>query len=352
MTLASLVDPVCGMRVDPEHPRGGVHVHAGKTYGFCNPRCRERFAADPERYLAARGTESVAASGHEGQPHASAAHPELAHARDPQPDSGRPSAAQARPPPAAGTARAGPIAPWICPMDPEVSSDRPGACPRCGMALEPKEPVVAAATQWVCPMHPEIVRDAPGSCPICGMALEPRSVTLEAPPNPELEDMQRRLVVAAPFTVALLGVAMAEMVGWHSPAWIGWVELLLATPVVAWAGAPLFARGLASVRNRSPNMFTLIALGVGVAYGFSVVATLAPGWFPETFRGHGGRVGVYFEPAAVIVALVLVGQVLELRARAATGGALRALLGLQPRFARRVEGDVERDVPLADVRRG
>ena len=135
------------------------------------------------------------------------------------------------------------------------------------------------------------------------------------------------------------------------PPWIGWLELVLATPVVLWAGAPFFARAVASFRNRSPNMFTLIGLGVGVAYGFSVVATLFPGWFPDTFRSH-GRVNVYFEPAAVIVALVLVGQVLELRARAATGGALRALLKLQPAVARRVEGAVERDVPLAEVRVG
>jgi Cu+-exporting ATPase len=219
------------------------------------------------------------------------------------------------------------------------------------MALEPRAPAATSKVEWVCPMHPQIVRDAPGSCPICGMALEPRTVTLEEPANPELLDTQRRLLVSVPFTAALLAVAMGEMVGWHPPAWVGWVELLLATPVVLWAGAPFFARAIASVRNRSPNMFTLIGLGVAVAYGFSVVATLAPGWFPEAFRSH-GRVNVYFEPAAVIVTLVLVGQVLELRARAATGGALRALLKLQPAVARRVDGDVERDVPLAEVHVG
>jgi len=276
MSLVADVDPVCGMRVDPEHPKGGTHVLGGMTYGFCNPRCRQRFAADPARFLVRKP--------------ANPAQPAVV-------------------PRSVGST-------WICPMDPEVSSDLPGACPKCGMALEP------------------------------------RTVTLEEPLNPELEDMQRRLWIAAPFTVALLAVAMGEMVGWHPPAWIGWVELVLATPVVLWAGAPFFARGLASLRNRSPNMFTLIALGVGVAYGFSVVATLAPGWFPEAFRGHGGQVPLYFEPAAVIVALVLVGQVLELRARAATGGALRALLGLQPRVARRVEGEVERDVSLAEVQVG
>ena len=218
------------------------------------------------------------------------------------------------------------------------------------MALEPKGPV-AAAIQWVCPMHPQIVRNGPGPCPICGMALEPRTITLEAPANPELEDMQRRLRLGVPFTLVLLVVAMGEIAGWKPPGWLNWLELVLATPVVLWAGAPFFVRAIASVRNRSPNMFTLIGLGVAVAYGFSVAATLFPGWFPDTFRGH-GRVNVYFEPAAVIVALVLVGQVLELRARAATGSALRALLKLQPASARRVEGDVERDVPLAEVRVG
>ncbi len=318
-------DPVCGMRVDPVHPKGGTWTHAGKTYGFCNPRCRERFAADPERYLA---------------------RPTHAEARPAPPaeQGGKPTPAhRTQPPPEHSDT-------WICPMDPEVALDRPGPCPRCGMALEPKEPAARTATQWVCPMHPEVVRDAPGTCPICGMALEPRTVSLDEPANPELKDMQRRLLVAAPFTVALLAVAMGEMVGWHLPGWIAWLELVLASPVVLWGGAPFFARAIASLRNRSPNMFTLIGLGVGVAYGFSVVATLAPGWFPEAFRGHGGRVDVYFEPAAVIVTLVLVGQVLELRARAATGSALRALLRLQPVFARRVEGDVERDVPLAEVR--
>ncbi len=287
--LATDRDPVCGMEVDPANPRGGTHTHAGKTYGFCSPRCRERFAADPERFLA----------------------PERAS-----------GAVQAQ----------------------------PAHGPHAGMALEPRASA-ARKVEWVCPMHPQIVRDGPGTCPICGMALEPRTISLDEPENPELKDMQRRLLVSVPFTVALLVVAMGEMFGWHVPPWIGWLELVLATPVVLWAGAPFFARAVASVRNRSPNMFTLIGLGVGVAYGFSVVATLSPGWFPDAFRSH-GRVNVYFEPAAVIVALVLVGQVLELRARAATGGAIRALLKLQPAVARRVEGTLERDVPLAEVRMG
>ena len=308
ITLASDRDPVCGMNVDSAHPAGGTYTYAGKTYGFCGPRCRERFAAAPLRYL--------------------------------EPDRGKSRAVE-------GQAGGGSGA-WICPMDPDVQSDRPGPCPKCGMALESRAPAAASKVEWTCPMHPQIVRDGPGTCPICGMALEPRTIMLEEPVNPELTDMQRRLLVSIPFTVALLAIAMGEMFGWHPPPWIGWLELLLATPVVLWGGAPFFVRAIASVRNRSPNMFTLIGLGVGVAYGFSVVATLFPGWFPDTFRSH-GRVNVYFEPAAVIVALVLVGQVLELRARAATGGALRALLKLQPAVARRVEGVVERDVPLAEV---
>ena len=337
--LATDRDPVCGMQVDPARPRGGTYSHAGKTYGFCNPRCRERFAAEPERFLSSE--RAIAAS----QAHAPL-RPEAPGHEHRLPDQAH------GPPPSPGT-RAGQEGggTWVCPMDPEVQSDLPGPCPKCGMALEPRAPAAASKVEWVCPMHPQIVRDVPGSCPICGMALEPRTASLAEPVNPELKDMQRRLLVSVPFTVALLAVAMGEMFGWHPPEWIGWLELVLATPVVLWAGAPFFSRAVASVRNRSPNMFTLIGLGVGVAYGFSVVATLFPGWFPDTFRTH-GRVNVYFEPAAVIVALVLLGQVLELRARAATGGALRALLKLQPAVARRVEGAVERDVPLAEVHPG
>jgi len=181
------------------------------------------------------------------------------------------------------------------------------------------------------------------------MALEPRTIEATETANPELADMWRRLVASILPTLALLAFAMAEMLGWLPFHWLNWLELVIATPVVVWAGAPFFHRGWASVRNRSLNMFTLIALGVGVAYAFSVVATLAPGLFPATFRNQSGVVGVYFEPAAVIVTLVLVGQVLELRARAQTGSALRALLNLQPKRAHRVEHGVERDVPLADV---
>ena len=207
---------------------------------------------------------------------------------------------------------------------------------------------------YTCPMHPEIVRDGPGSCPICGMALEPRTVTLEEGPSPELADMSRRFWVSLVLTLPLLFVAMAPMAGWRLGPLDGgagrWAELVVATPVVLWGGWPFFVRGWASIVNRSPNMFTLIALGTGVAYLDSVAAVLAPGLFPPSFRDHHGEVGVYFEAAAAIVTLVLLGQVLELRARSRTSSALKALLGLAPRTARRLREDGgEEEVPLERV---
>ena len=207
---------------------------------------------------------------------------------------------------------------------------------------------------YTCPMHPEIVRDGPGSCPICGTALEPRTVTLEEGPSPELADMSRRFWVSLALTLPLLFVAMAPMAGWRLGPLDGgagrWAELVVATPVVLWGGWPFFVRGWASIVNRSPNMFTLIALGTGVAYLDSVAAVLAPGLFPPSFRDHHGEVGVYFEAAAAIVTLVLLGQVLELRARSRTSSALKALLGLAPRTARRLREDGgEEEVPLERV---
>jgi P-type Cu+ transporter len=259
------VDPVCGMSVDPARA-AARHEHAGRTYYFCAPGCRDRFAADPAKYLS-------------------------------------PEPAPSGPPPA-------PPAP---------------------------------GTQWTCPMHPEVVRDAPGDCPICGMALEPRTVSLEEPPNPELTDMTRRFGWSAAATVPLLVVAMGHL-------GLPWLELVLATPVVAWGGWPFFVRAWRSVVNRSPNMFTLIGLGVAVAYVYSVVAVVAPGAFPASFRDAHGRAGLYFEAAAVIVVLVLLGQVLELRARRRTSGALRSLLALAPPTARRIAPDgSEPEVPLEVV---
>ena len=210
---------------------------------------------------------------------------------------------------------------------------------------------------YTCPMHPEIVRDGPGSCPICGMALEPRTVSLEEGPSPEFIDMSRRFRVSLALTVPLLFAAMAPMAGLHLGPLDGragrWLELCLSTPVVLWGGWPFFVRGWASVVNRSPNMFTLIALGTGVAYLDSVTAVLAPGLFPPSFRGHHGEVDVYFEAAAVIVTLVLLGQVLELKARSRTSGALKALLRLAPRTARRLAGDGgEEEVALERIEPG
>ena len=252
---------------------------------------------------------------------------------------------------------------YTCPMHPEVVQDEPGSCPKCGMALEPTAaPQPATRLQYTCPMHPEVVRDEPGSCPICGMALEPMSVMVEEEEaSPEQRDMTRRFWVSVLFTVPLLVVAM----GMHLPAIErllssvmsmrarNWVELVLATPVCVWAAWPFYVRAVQSVKHRSLNMFTLIGLGVSVSYGYSVVATLAPGIFPPSFRDASGKVGVYFEAAAVITTLILLGQVLELRARSQTGAAVRKLLGLAATSARRLRDDGgEEDVPLEAVQAG
>ena len=223
-------------------------------------------------------------------------------------------------------------------------------------ATTPSVTAADAGTIYTCPMHPEIRQRGPGTCPICGMALEPQTPTsAEEGPNPELVDMTRRLWISAVVTVPLLALAMGEMVGLTplSPTARTWVELALATPVVIWGGLPFFQRGWASLEHRSLNMFSLIALGTGTAFGYSLLATLAPSIIPHTMRGHDGAVPVYFEAAAVIVTLVLLGQVLELRARSATSGAIRALLGLAPKTARRIEASgAEHDVPLEQVQVG
>src|SRR3990170_3932735 len=196
---------------------------------------------------------------------------------------------------------------------------------------------------YTCPMHPQIRQVGPGSCPICGMALEPEVASLDAPPNPELADMTRRfwigLVLSIPPVVLEMGGHLVGGHGWVDPTLSNWIQLVFATPVVLWAGWPFFVRGWQSLLTRNLNMFTLIAMGTGVAYVYSVIGTIAPEIFPATFRGHGGAVAVYFEAAAVITVLVLLGQVLELRAREATSGAIKALLGLQPKTARRVKDD-------------
>ncbi|MBE0605494.1 MAG: copper-translocating P-type ATPase [Deltaproteobacteria bacterium] len=228
------------------------------------------------------------------------------------------------------------------------------------MALEPVAPVAAATrTEWVCPMHPEIVRDVAGNCPICGMALEPKTAAADEEENAELVDMRRRFWISVALTIPLVAVAMGEHLPGHPLARIatmstlGWLQLVLATPVVLWGGWPFFIRGWQSVVHRSLNMFTLIGLGVGVAYLYSLVAKLFPGIFPPSFRLEGGAVAVYFEAAAAIVTLVLLGQVLELKARSRTGAAVKALLGLAPKTARLLRDDgSEEDVPLDQVHLG
>jgi P-type Cu+ transporter len=318
----SEIDPVCGMTIDREKAVGPVR-HEGREVYFCSQSCREKFESEPERYVAG-------------------SHP---HSPSDETDDGT-----------TGTEGV-----WVCPMDPEVRETKPGACPKCGMALERADvPHVAERTEWTCPMHPEVIRDSPGNCPICGMALEPRVVSLEQEENPELEDMTRRFWVSTVLTVPLVVIVMARYIPGLDPverlmaSGVGpWLELVLATPVVLWGGWPFFQRFWWSLRNLSLNMFTLIGLGVGVAWIYSVVATIAPGIFPASFREEGGHVAVYFEAAAVIVTLVLLGQVMELRARSRTGAAIKALLGLAPKTARKVEEDGrEHDVPLEQVHPG
>jgi len=318
---APQVDPVCGMLVVPAEA-AGRHEHAGKTYYFCNPHCLEEFRSDPERYLAS--PEAPALGGHIGATPAESVRPQGG--------------------------------PHTCPMHPEVRQDGPGACPDCGMSLESAAPPVR--TEYVCPMHPEVVRAEPGACPICGMALEPRTVTTGQEESAELRDMTRRFRVALALTAPLFVLAMADMVpsrplhGLLAPRLRGFLELALATPVVLWAGWPFFERMWASFTRRL-NMFTLIGLGTGAAYLYSAVAVLFPSLFPDSFRGHDGELGLYFEAASVITVLVLLGQVLELRARSRTGSAIRALLGLSPKTARLVAADgTETDVPLERVRMG
>jgi Cu+-exporting ATPase len=241
-------------------------------------------------------------------------------------------------------------------MHPQIKKPGPGSCPKCGMALEPATVTAAAKrTEYTCPMHPQIVRDAPGPCPICGMALEPREVKAEES-NPELAKMFRRLWICVALAVPMLALMISEFLPnrpmQHMLAartWT-WIEFALATPVVLWCGLPFFVKGWQSLVHRSLNMFTLIALGTGTAYVYSVVATVVPQIFPALHRGAGGQLDVYFEPATVIVALVLLGQVLELRARSQTSGAMRALLGLAPKTAKRLDDKGgEADVPLDQV---
>ncbi len=317
-----VIDPVCHMNIEPENA-AGKSEHNGKTVYFCSEYCKETFDKDPEKFPLEDAVHQQAEhdAGHEHHDHS-------------HHDSGSDVV-------------------YVCPMHPDVKKMGPASCPTCGMGLEPLEPVIVTKQEYVCPMHPEVVKDEQGSCPICGMALEPRTVTLREEENPELTDMSRRFWISTIFSLPLLLFTMSKMfpaISFDSSGWGNWFELVLATPVVLWAGAPFFKRGWDSIVYKSLNMFTLIAIGMGVAYLYSVIATLFPEIFPAAFRDANGEVGLYFEAAAVITTLVLLGQVLELRARSKTSSAIKSLLGLAPNSARIVdENGEEKDIPLADV---
>jgi Cu+-exporting ATPase len=337
-------DPVCGMTIE-DKDAAALSAYKGTTYYFCSKPCKEDFDKDPESYIGEKKPSPVATSAIE----------------------------------------------HTCPMHPEIRQTGPGSCPKCGMALEPADPIQVThphpilppegegvadtlhsrrhtrnrlgagkdkSIEWTCPMHPEIMRDAAGSCPICGMALEPKTISAEEEQNPELIDMAKRFKISTVLTIPLVYIAMGGYIPAISPEkfvpmeMLRWLELILATPVVLWGGWPFFVRGWKSIVTWNPNMFTLIGLGVGVAYGYSIVATLVPDVFPSSFRMKGGEVGTYFEAAAVITTLVLLGQVLELRARSRTGAAIKMLLGLAPKTARRVKDGTEEDVPLDQVQPG
>jgi Cu+-exporting ATPase len=304
------IDPVCGMTVKPDSPHR--HEYQGTEYHFCSAKCLAKFQASPETYLQPK-QEALAAA---------------------------PRGVM-----------------YTCPMHPEIRQPQPGSCPKCGMALEPETPVAPGTVEYTCPMHPEIVRNEPGNCPICGMTLEPR--TADAEDNAELRDMTRRFWVSAALALPVFLLAtVSDLIPQALPASVSmaalqWIEFALATPAVLWGGWPIFQRGWASLVNRHLNMFTLIALGVGVAWTYSMVAMLLPGVFPPAMRSMMGTVPVYFEAAAVIMALVLMGQVMELRARSQTSAAIKLLLGLAPKTARIVRSDGnEEDIPLEKVRPG
>jgi len=308
----SLQDPVCGMLVDEKTAAGHVS-HEGINYYFCGPGCVEKFKANPRQY---------------SEPSEKTASPRLNAQEDIE---------------------------YTCPMDPEVRQKGPGTCPKCGMALEPVTfQLQAKRVEYTCPMHPEIVRGKPGACPICGMALEPREVTGEDV-NPELIDMKRRLWISITLTAPLVILMLVDLIPgahWLSTTATGWIQFALATPVVLWAGWPFFERGWRSLVNRHLNMFTLIALGTGTSYVFSLLALFFPALIPASFRSH-GEAPLYFEPAAVITVLVLVGQVLELRARSQTSSALKSLLGLAPKTARVItSSSEERDTPIDQIQIG
>ncbi|NOY89299.1 MAG: heavy metal translocating P-type ATPase [FCB group bacterium] len=388
-------DPVCGMKIDESSSY--KDEYETKTYYFCSEHCQKKFQENPRQYLKAEDTkppELSAVKDKSGDIYTCSMHPEIEqdhpgacpkcgmtlelkkkvseglttdntkHSEHSEVEHGladncsecdlerglnimSPTEQKRE---------------YVCPMHPDIVRSEPGNCPKCGMALELKSvPLTEQKTEYVCPMHPDIVRSEPGHCPKCGMALEPKVVDVEEDDNPELRDMTRRFWISVVLSVPLLFIAMGGYFSIVSsflhnimaPRTLTFLELILATPIVLWGGWPFFTRFWQSLKNKSPNMFTLIGLGVGVAYIYSLVAAIFPEIFPASFRDSSGEVGVYFEAAAVIVTLVLLGQVLELRARSQTGSAIKALLGLAPKTARIVHDDgSEEDIPLEKVQKG
>lgn len=337
------LDLICGMTVDEATALRAERD--GQLFYFCSEHCRQQFL----RQSSNRRTPQTTDEGHHccggGPGHPKPEHP--GKAQDHHDEHGH------------GPAKSSATAEYFCPMCPGVESNEPGDCPNCGMALErnlsAKRPTKVIYT---CPMHPEVEQDDPGNCPKCGMALERKTVSTEVEEDDsELSDMTRRFWIGAGLTLPVFMMAMAHLVpAWSHVEWPSgevsrWGQFILSTPVVWWAGWPFFVRGWRSLVNRSLNMFTLIALGVGAAYAFSAVAMLFPQAFPPA-PGHGGKPGIYFEAAAVITVLVLLGQLLELRARRRTSGAIKALLGLSPKTARRVTPNGDEDVSLDDIHPG
>ena len=313
------IDPICGMTVDEATARSAQRDR--QTAYFCSEHCRQKF-------LGSESKEETNPS-HDHKGHAQKSVSERQTSRE-----------------------------YTCPMHPEVQSDKPGSCPKCGMALELSRPVAhEQKVSYICPMHPQIEQEEPGQCPICGMALEPKTILPDtAEDGSELHSMTLRFWVSTALTVPVLTVSMLPMIGVPVDRWLGstvflWLQLLLSTPVVVWGGWPFFERGWQSIVTRNLNMFTLIAIGTGAAYLYSLVAVLFPSFIPDAFRHH-GTVHVYFEAAAVIVTLVLLGQVLELQARRRTGVAIRELLSLAPPTARIVRDGQEWEVPLEQVHQG
>jgi len=316
--LEGLKDPVCGMDVTVESEHS--FSFQNKPYYFCSPHCLDKFKADPKSYLDGNKQDKKESDAEDGYK--------------------------------AETM-------YTCPMHPEIRQKGQGSCHKCGMALEPETFVMpTTSTQYTCPMHPEIIQDEPGSCPKCGMALEPMTVSVDEE-NHELDDMLKRFRYSL---IPAFLVFVLAMIADLAPQWlpsglsmktVQWIEFILATPVVIWGGWPFFVRGWQSVKTWNLNMFTLIAMGVGVAWVYSVVAMLFPSIFPPEMRHEGGTVAVYFEAAAVITVLVLLGQVLELKARSSTNAAIKALLELAPKTVRRIDANGnEEDIPLEHVQTG